>query len=48
VPAIETTDLTKRYGDLWALDRLSVTVDTSELSALLGPNGSERRRQLRC
>ena len=38
--AIETEDLTKQYGDLAALDGLSLAVDEGELYALLGPNGS--------
>jgi ABC-2 type transport system ATP-binding protein len=38
--AIETTDLTKTYGDLTALDGLSLTVPEGELFGLLGPNGS--------
>jgi ABC-2 type transport system ATP-binding protein len=40
VPAIELTDLTKRFGDLLALDRLTLTVQTGEIFGLLGPNGS--------
>jgi len=40
MPAIETTELTKEYGDLDALSGLSLTVGEGELFALLGPNGS--------
>jgi ABC-2 type transport system ATP-binding protein len=39
VTAIETHDLTKYYGDLCAVDHLSLSVD-NEIFALLGPNGS--------
>ncbi|SDE78647.1 ABC transporter ATP-binding protein [Halorientalis regularis] len=38
--AIETEELTKRYGDVSALVDLSLTVPDGELFALLGPNGS--------
>lgn len=38
--AIVTTDLTKRYGDLTALDRLNLTVNEGEMMALLGVNGA--------
>ncbi|WP_424019097.1 ABC transporter ATP-binding protein [Halorientalis pallida] len=38
--AIETDELTKRYGDVEALVDLSLTVPDGELFALLGPNGS--------
>ena len=38
--AVETTDLTKEYGDVVALDGLDLTVKTGEMYALLGPNGS--------
>ena len=40
MPAIHTDGLTKRYGDLCALDGLSLSIDDGELFALLGPNGS--------
>ena len=39
-PAIETTALTKRYGDVAALDSLSLSVPRGELYGLLGPNGA--------
>lgn len=38
--AIELHELTKRFGDLVALDRLSLTVPAGEIFGLLGPNGS--------
>jgi ABC-2 type transport system ATP-binding protein len=38
--AIETTALSKRYGDIVALDDLSLSVPEGELFGLLGPNGS--------
>lgn len=40
MPAVETSGLTKRYGDVVALSDLSLSVDEGELYGLLGPNGS--------
>jgi len=40
MPAVETTNLTKRYGDVVALDGLDLTVERGQLYGLLGPNGS--------
>jgi len=39
-PAVETTDLTRRYGDVTALEALSLSVGRGELYGLLGPNGA--------
>jgi ABC-2 type transport system ATP-binding protein len=39
-PAIEVTELSKRYGTLTALTGLTMTVHAGELVALLGPNGA--------
>jgi ABC-2 type transport system ATP-binding protein len=39
-PAIETRGLTKHYGDVTALDALSLTVGEGELYGFLGPNGA--------
>ncbi len=36
---IEIRDLTKRFGEVSALDRLSVTVKPGEFLVLLGPSG---------
>lgn len=38
--AIEVEKLTKRYGDLLAVDEISFTVKKGEVFALLGPNGA--------
>jgi len=37
---IETSGLTKRYGDLTAVDNLNLSVARGEVFGLLGPNGS--------
>src|SRR5450756_340029 len=38
--AIETVDLTKRYGELTAVDRLNLRIAEGEIFGLLGPNGA--------
>jgi ABC-2 type transport system ATP-binding protein len=38
--AISTTDLEKSYGDVQALDGLSLSVERGEFFGLLGPNGA--------
>jgi ABC-2 type transport system ATP-binding protein len=38
--AIETRDLTKKYGDLIAVDKLNLTINYGEIFGLLGPNGA--------
>jgi ABC-2 type transport system ATP-binding protein len=38
--AIETIDLTKRYGKRLAVDRLNLTVSKGEVFGFLGPNGA--------
>ncbi len=40
MPAVETHNLTKTYGDVVALDGLDLSVERGELYGLLGPNGS--------
>jgi len=39
-PAIEVTDVVKRYGELRALDGLSLSIAAGEVFGLLGPNGA--------
>ncbi len=38
--AVETENLTKRYGKTYALKNLDFTIDENEIMVLLGPNGS--------
>ena len=37
---IETRDLTKRFGDVVAVDNLSINVRKGEIYGFLGPNGA--------
>ena len=39
-PVLETRGLTKRFGGLVAVDRLSLSVPRSQIRGLIGPNGS--------
>jgi ABC-2 type transport system ATP-binding protein len=39
-PAVQIDNLVKRYGDLIAVDRLSLDVPRASVLALLGPNGA--------
>jgi ABC-2 type transport system ATP-binding protein len=38
--AIETTDLTKKFGSMTAVDHVSIEVEQGEIFGLLGPNGA--------
>jgi ABC-2 type transport system ATP-binding protein len=44
---IEIDDLTKRYGDFTAVDRLSLTAVRSEIFGFLGPNGAGKTTTIR-
>ncbi len=39
-PIVITTDLTRRFGDLTAVDSLTISVEGGEVFGLLGPNGA--------
>ncbi|HET6248629.1 MAG TPA: ABC transporter ATP-binding protein [Tepidisphaeraceae bacterium] len=39
-PAIETVNLTKRYGSLTALDQLSLSLEPGDVFGFIGPNGA--------
>jgi len=43
---VEVTDLSKRYGDLVAVDRVSFSVARGEVFGILGPNGAGKTTTL--
>jgi ABC-2 type transport system ATP-binding protein len=45
--AIEITGLTKRFGDLVAVDDLDLTIEEGEVYGLLGPNGAGKTTVIR-
>ena len=46
-PPVETSELSKRYGRLTALDQCTLAVQQGEVFGLLGPNGSGKTTLLR-
>ena len=40
MPLIETINLTKKYGELTALDNLNLTIEAGECFGFIGPNGA--------
>jgi len=38
--ALETTNLTKRYGRTWALQDCTLSLPSGRVAALVGPNGA--------
>ena len=47
VPALEVRELVKRYGDLCAVDHLSLEVRRGEVFGFLGPNGAGKTTAIR-
>ncbi len=46
-PIVQAHDLTKTYGDLHAVDRLTLRIDPGEIYALLGLNGAGKTTTIR-
>jgi ABC-2 type transport system ATP-binding protein len=44
---IETRDLTKMYGDLYALNRLSIKLERGDVYGFIGPNGAGKTTTMR-
>ena len=47
-PAIRATDVTKRYGDLTAVDGVSLEVRPGEIFGIIGPNGAGKTTFMEC
>jgi len=45
---VKVDNLVKRYGDLTAVDHLSLEVHDGEVFGLLGPNGSGKTTTINC
>ena len=45
---LEIKNLTKRYGDKWALKNVDLTAERGKIIGLLGPNGSGKTTLLKC
>ena len=46
--AIAVTNLTRRYGEVRALDRVALTLNQGEVLGLIGPNGAGKSTLMRC
>ncbi|MGC4754933.1 ABC transporter ATP-binding protein [Micromonospora trifolii] len=48
MPVIEVTHLKKRYGDVVAVDDVSLAVEAGEIFGVLGPNGAGKTTTVEC
>ena len=45
--AVQTINITKRFGDLTAIDQINLTIDAQEIFGLVGPNGAGKTTLIR-
>ncbi len=48
IPVLETRELTKTFGGLMAVNRVSLSVNAGEILGLIGPNGAGKTTFLNC
>ena len=48
MPMIETINLTKKYGDLIALNNLNLQIDEGACCGFIGPNGAGKTTTINC
>jgi ABC-2 type transport system ATP-binding protein len=46
-PAVQTINITKRFGNLTAVDRINLTIESDEIFGILGPNGAGKTTLIR-
>ncbi len=45
--AVQTLEITKRFGELTAVDKINLTIDSKEIFGLIGPNGAGKTTLIR-
>lgn len=45
--AVQTLDITKRFGDLTAVDKINLSIEAREIFGLIGPNGAGKTTLIR-
>ena len=45
--AVKTLDITKRFGDLTAVDKINLAIESREIFGLIGPNGAGKTTLIR-
>lgn len=46
-PAVQTLEITKRFGEVTAVDKINLTIDSREIFGLIGPNGAGKTTLIR-
>ena len=47
IAAVQTFNITKRFGDLSAVNKINLTINTGEIFGLIGPNGAGKTTLIR-
>jgi len=46
-PAVQTFNITNRFGELTAVNQINLTIESEEIFGLLGPNGAGKTTLIR-